>query len=305
MNRKSPILILSVTMGALLCAATVWRTARHGAVTSRNAEPPLREVTDMTGQRVRIPVTPRQVLSLCTTVTDTIVSLEDVDRLAAIDEYGRIVPGSEHAVIIGKGSAISRESIAALKIDLAFVWSYQDDAAAMLKDMAIPAVRMRSGRVSELPAMIRLVGDCLDRQQAADQLARRIEAFVARSTTRPDGDAKRVFLELYGPYKTVGRDTYTNDLLELAGVVNIAADTKGSVVFSAEKLVQADPDMILCQGGDADAAALARRPGVADLRAVRLGHVVALNRYWLVAGPNLPQAVEKIRNAIADCMTKP
>jgi len=259
----------------------------------------------MTGQRVRIPTTPRRVLSLCTAATDTLVSLEAADRLAAIDEFNRVVPGSQRAAIVGKGSAISRESVAALKIDLAFIWWYQDDAAAMLKDLSIPVVRIRSGRVAELPATIRLVGDCLDRREAAEVLAQRVDAFVAHPTTRPGGGTPRVFLELYGPFKTAGRDTYTDDLLELAGCANVAADAKGSVVFSAERLVQADPDVVLCVGEDADAASLARRPGVSDLRAVRAGRVVALNRYWLVAGPNMPQSVAKIHAAIADCVAKP
>ena len=57
----------------------------------------------------------------------------------------------------------------------------------------------------------------------------------------------------------MGRDTYTNDLLELAGGRNVAEDAKGSVLFSAERLIQADPDMILCVGEASDAAALAAR----------------------------------------------
>ncbi len=303
MNRKIQILAVAVT-AILLCAGAIWIAMRHGDGASGSEHQPLREVTDMTGQRVRIPAVPRWVLSLCTTATDTIVSLDAADRLAAIDEFGRIVPGSEHALIVGKGSAISRERVAALKIDLAFIWSYQDDAAAMLKDLSIPVIRIRIGRATELAATIRLVGDCLDRPDAAERLAQRIEAFVARPTTRPVGNAKRVFLELYGPFKTVGRDTYTDDLLDLAGAVNVAADGKGTVVFSAEKLVQADPDVILFVGESADATALSQRPGLSDLKAVRQGRVVALDRYWLVAGPNLPQSVEKIRGTITNATTK-
>ena len=83
---------------------------------------------------------------------------------------------------------------------------------------------------------------------------------------RPAENAKRVFLELYGPLKTVGRDTYTNDLLELAGARNVAGDAKGTVLFSAERLVQADPDVILVVGAAADGQSLASRPGMAELQ---------------------------------------
>jgi iron complex transport system substrate-binding protein len=304
MNRKTQILVVAVT-AILLLAGVVWLTTKQSASLLGGVNRQFSEVTDMTGQRAQVPATPRRVLSLCTTATDTLVGLGVADHLVAIDEFSGPVPGSEHAVIVGKGSAISRERVAALKIDLAFIWWYQDDAAAMLTDLSIPVVRIRSTRVSELPATIRLIGDCLDRRDAADGLAGRIEACTNRPTTRPGSGGTRVFLELYGPFKTVGRDTYTNDLLELAGCSNVAAQAKGSVVFSAEKLLQADPDVILCVGEAADAGALAQRPGASDLRAVRQGRVAALDRYWLVAGPNMPQSVEKIRAAIAACAAKP
>ena len=163
--------------------------------------------------------------------------------------------------MVGKGSAVSREQAAALRVDLAFVWWYQDDVAAMLEDLAVPVVRIRSGRAAELPAMIRLIGDCVDCREAADRAAAQMESFLAKSPPRPAEHAPRVFLELYGPLKTVGRDTYTNDLLELAGARNVAGDAKGTVLFSAERLVQADPDVILVVGAAADRAALAVASG--------------------------------------------
>jgi len=295
MNRKAQIIAVAVLAGAIL-AATGWNAVRHHPL-ARDGQA-FRDITDMTGQRVRVPVVAHRVLSLCTTATDTLLGLGLSDRLAAIDEFSLVVPGSHGAAVIGKGSAVSREQISALQIDLAFVWWYQDDAAAMLKGLGVPVVCIRSGRASELPATIRLIGDCLDRRQAAERLAQRIEAFVTRPATRPDGNAVRVFLELYGPFKTAGRDTYTNDLLEMSGCVNVAAETKGTVVFSAERLVEADPDVVMCVGEASDAAAMSQRPGIRDLRAVRQGHVIAIDRHWLVAGPNMPQSVEKIRAAI-------
>jgi len=304
MNLRSQI--LAVTLATPLLLAGVVRLAlRHGESSATGQARSLREVTDMTGERVRIPATPRRVLSLCTAATDTVLSLGAADRLTALDEFSLVVPGSERAVVVGKGSAVSRERVAALKIDLAFVWWYQNDAAAMLTDLSIPVVRIRSERATELPPMIRLIGDCLDRREEAEGLARGMKAFVSRPATRPGSAARRVYLELYGPFKTAGGGTYTNDLLELAGCANVAAEVKGYVVLSAEKLVQADPDLVLCVGDGADAGSLARRPGVSDLRAVREGRVVALNRYWLVAGPNMPQSVEMIRAAIAQHAAKP
>lgn len=302
-----PVRLLAVAAGAvaLLSAGVAWLALRHGATAAGGRARSLREVTDMAGERIRIPETPRRVLSLCTSATDAVVSLGAADRLTALDEFGLVVPGSERAVVVGRGGAIARERVAALRIDLAFVWWYQDDAAAVLKDLSVPVVRIRSGRAAELPPMVRLIGDCLNRREAAERMARDLEAFLSRPAPQPVGGTQRVYLELYGPFKTAGGGTYTNDLLELAGCANVAAELRGYAVLSAEKLVRADPDVVLCVGDGADAESLARRPGVSDLRAVREGRVIALDRYWLVAGPNLPHSVERIRAAIARHAAKP
>lgn len=257
----------------------------------------------MTARTVRIPQRPVRMLSLCTSATDTIVTLGALDRLVAIDDFSRVVPGTERVAVVGKGSAVSREQVAALHIDLAFVWWYQEDVAKMLEDLAVPVVRIRSGRAKDLPAMIRLLGDCIDCRETADHCASQVEAFLAGAPRQPDPNAKRIFLELYGPLKTVGRETFTNDLLELAGGRNVAADAQGPVLYSAERLVQADPDAIMLVGTAEDRAALASRPGMQSLRAVRQGQIFILDRYWLVAGTRMPQSVEKMRSLISGTST--
>jgi len=296
MNLKTRIILVS-SIGAGLITGAAWLAMRVVPV-ARPADQRFREVVDLTARTVSIPKRPARILSLCTSATDAILTMGAADRLIAIDEFGRVVPGTERVPVVGKGSAISREQVAALRVDLAFVWWYQDEAAAMLEDLAVPVVRIQSGRSAELPAMIQLIGDCVDCREAADRAAAQIKLFLAKPQPGPAKNAKRVFIELYGPLKSAGRDTYTNDLLELAGGQNIAADAKGTVMFSAERLVQADPDVILVVGAASDRAALASRPGMADLRAVREGRVSAVDRYWLVAGPRMPQSVERIRKSI-------
>jgi iron complex transport system substrate-binding protein len=173
----------------------------------------------------------------------------------------------------------------------------------MLEKLSVPVVRIRSARATEVPAMIRLVGECVDCRDPAEQEAARVAQFLkeasASAAVRP-----RVYLEMYGAYKTVGRDTYTNDLLELAGGANVVEDTGGSVLLSAERLLHADPDAILFIKGFGDSADIAARPGLADLKAVRQGRIVPLERRWLIAGPALPEAVARMRALLTETVTE-
>ena len=282
-----------------------WRASLHwvglmvivGAVTlpcDAGETTGFREIRDMAQRTVRIPREPARVLSLCTSATDTMLAIGETNRLAAIDEYSRIVPGTTGITVIAKGSAISREEVIARRIDLAFVWWYQSDAIRMLEDLNVPVVQMRSGRATEVPAMIRLVGESLNRREAADRLAVEIEKYLQdrQSVLSP---APRIYLELYGPFKTSGSGTYVNDLIQLAGGSNIAAEAMGSVLLSRERLIQANPDRILFVGDQNDTTAIERRDGLGALDAVKAGRIYPIDRYWLVAGANLPQSVGKLR----------
>jgi iron complex transport system substrate-binding protein len=258
-----------------------------------------RTVTDATGKAVSLPSHPARIISLSTSATDTIVRLGAASRLKAIDEYGRIVPGAEGVPCLGRAAALSREAVQAVRGDLAFVWWYQDDAARLLEESGVPVIRMRCARTTDVPAMVRLVGECLGCADKAQGLAQSVsaalQAFPAQATT-----PRRVYVELYGPFKTMGADTYLNDLIELAGGVNVAAPATGSVLLSPERLIQADPDVILFVDEFATAQSISGRNGMLSLRAVRMGHVRPVSRYCLVAGAGLAEMVERLRELIKE-----
>jgi iron complex transport system substrate-binding protein len=257
-----------------------------------------REVKDAAGQVVKVPVAPGHVLSLCTSATDTILRLKEGARLAGIDEYSRIVPGATNLAVLGKGSAISREQVLARQIDLAFVWWFQDDVAQLLADLRVPVVKLRCGRAAEVPATIRLVGQCLGATDAAEALAQSVAEKLARLASLNTTNPPAVYLELYSPFKTSGRDSYLSDLFELAGGRNIAADAAGPVLLSSERLLAADPQCVVLISGFGTPEQFARRGGLENLSAVKAHRVHLLDRYCLVAGAGLPEGVAALRRLL-------
>lgn len=255
-------------------------------------------VRDSTGREVSIPAQPRRVLSLSTSATDTMVRLGLTDRLAGMDEYSGIVPGTSKVVVLGKGSALAREQVLARQIDLAFVWWFQEDAVKLLEDLRVPVVKMRCGRAAEVPATIRLVGQCLGAANAADALARKVTEQLARLAPAGTNCGPGVYLELYSPFKTSGRDSYLNDLIELAGGRNIAAEASGAILLSSERLLAADPQCVILVAGFGTPEQFARRGGLESLAAVKAGRVQVLDRYHLVAGAGLPEGVAALRQLL-------
>jgi len=241
---------------------------------------------------------PRHVLSLCTTATDVMLAIGGHEQLAAIDEYSRVVPGAADIPVIAKGSELSREEVLAQHIDLAFIWWYQDDAAKLLGELSVPVVRIRAGHAADLPATVRIIGRAIAREPAANRLAEDLAAFL-RQQTNSVASRPRVYLELYSRCRTVGGESFINDLISLAGGTNIAAGVaRSSVVFSPEQLIAAEPDVILFVNGFASPETIAQRPGFAKLRPVNRGAVYGIERDCLVAGSRLPASVEKLRALI-------
>ena len=289
MSRCFSILTFKVTLLVALAASSHVDKARAAS---------LHDLKDSTGQTVRVPAEPKRILSLCTSATDTILRLGEGVRLAGIDEYSRVVPGATNLAVLGKGSAISREQVLARQIDLAFIWWFQDDVAQLLADLRVPVVKLRCGRAAEVRATIRLVGQCLGTTNAAEALAQSLAEKLAELTRADTSGPPRVYLELYSPFKTSGRDSYLNDLIELAGGRNIAADATGSILISSEQLLAADPQCVVLLKGFGTPEQFARRGGLESLSAVKTGRVHVLDRYCLVAGAGLPEGVAALRRLL-------
>jgi len=289
-----------ITRAVILLLATLAACAPR-----EQARASVRNVTDLTGRVVAVPQDPRRVLSLCSSATDTVLRLGAGARLAGIDEFSRIVPGTAAIAVLGKGSALSREQVLARNIDLAFVWWYQEDAATLLESLGVPVVKIRCQRAAEIPATVRFVGQCLDLADPAAALAAGVEKDLALLANAPRPNPPAIYLELYSPFKTGGGESYVNDLIELAGGRNIAATATGSVLLSAEQLFAANPERVILLEGAATAGSFASRGGFDSLSAVHNHRVHILDRYAMVAGAGFPEGVARLKSLLANPPVNP
>ena len=257
-----------------------------------------RTITDMSGRQVNIPDNPARILSLSAMADNIIVKLGLSGKLAAIDQYGKIIPGTEKAEIIGRGSALSIEKILELKVDIAFIWWYQDDVATMLKKYSIPVVRLKSCRLDNYSQTVMLIGRCLNAENAANTMIRNLNKQLKNLPKTKASNARKIYLELYSPYKTAGKNSYANDLIEAAGGHNIAGNVSGTALLSAEEIILQSPEIILFINGFTSKDKIASRPGFKTLPAVKQGRIYGIDRKWLVAGGNPAEAVNKIRQTI-------
>jgi len=257
-------------------------------------------VTDVTGNYVQIPKYPERILSLTTSSTDIIIRLGETPRISGIDEYSRIVPGASNLTVLAKGSAISLEQIMARQIDLAFVWWYQDDIAKALTDLNVPVLRIQCNRAKDIPYLIRFIGKSLGISEKSELLAKdvsqKLQSFendLIAKTNQPT-----VYMELYTPFKTYGRDSYLDDLIKLAGGKNIASDACGPILLSSEQLILKDPQVIILFDGFCTVEQFSKRTGLNTLSAIKNKKVHVIDRYYLVAGTGISESVKYLNQLI-------
>jgi ABC-type Fe3+-hydroxamate transport system substrate-binding protein len=170
-------------------------------------------------------MTPRRIVSLCPSITETLVSIGGLRLLVGATRYCTRPKGMLWGLPrIGGTKDPDVARIVLLKPDLVFANAEENRledvealrAAGIEVDVSLPKA------VADVPESIRAWGARLGRQGEADALAGRIDAEIARFARDP---VPRPFQYAYwiwkDPWMTISDDTYVADLLRLAGGLNV------------------------------------------------------------------------------------
>lgn len=175
-----------------------------------------------------------------------------------------------------------------------------------LRARGVPQVVLAPRSLADVLEDLRRVGARLGLGERAEAAVAAMQAEArALAASRPAVPV-RIYLEWWPrPMFSPGRDTYADELVALAGGVNVFGDRPGaSVRIEPEELVRADPELCFVSWCGVDEAkldprSLIDRPGLASLPAARAGRVYALDeRYSGRPGPRMLEAARRMAAAI-------
>ena len=234
---------------------------------------------------------PEKILSLSAAATKILYDLGVPP--VAIDEYGKIAAGEPLPEIIGKGNAVSREKIAGLRIDHVILWSYQNDASANFRNLGIKVTEIAPFRLKDYPVLVRRLGALTGKEKRAEELC---SAFQKQLSAIPKpAKMRNVYFELYGPFKSVGEESYAGDLLSRAG--GIVMNRKTGLI-SSENLLAHQPEIIFYVEGHGSAEEIRKRPGFSQFPAVQNNRIYAVPRRLITEGIAPLEAIGFFRNHI-------
>lgn len=241
--------------------------------------------------------TPHRIVVLTCGAVDIFTVLGELDRVVAVEEDCP-APGTDGKVKIrnddheGKLQAINVESILALHPDAVIAKSDLKQALdgrglRLLWSPLYIDMDNLPGFVEEIAALIGVQAkakDVLDRMRAKEAAIRKLTA-----SAKP----VRVYYETTGLGRTVGHGHVMDQMIRLAGGVNIAGDVeKPTFQLNGEAILAADPEVIVLGAFADPPSEVAKRPGWSKLSAVRNGrvHQIPIDRRYVTLGT--PRCVE-------------
>lgn len=242
---------------------------------------------------------PRRVVSLAPSLTDTVVALGEVGRLVGVTRYDD-APEVKGLPRVGGFLDPSPEAVLALRPDLV-LWLTDGGAFPAVRRIAalgVPVLALPVVDVPDVLACARLVGAALGDPAAGERLARSLEEAIGRASRRAAALPRVRVLMVIGrePLVVAGPGSYPDALLSIAGGANVAEGDRPWPVYPVEKAVAANPDLVLDAAVNEPVEGIAR---LAAIPAMRAGRVARLpNDDALRPGPRLVRALDDLFRAL-------
>lgn len=226
------------------------------------------------------PPSPDRIVSLAPAMTELLYAMGLGDRVVGVSNACDRPAAARALPKVGGMPNPSLEAILALKPDMVVISREANPPAVADRLTRLGKKRyvFTAHRLAELPAGIREMGQALGAGEAAEKLAHGIDAAMAETASRRQGQPRTALFVIWPkPLIVAGNGIIISDAMQLNGLANIAADTGVAYPnFSVEAVVRRKPDLLIVGAAhDPDmkrqSAELLKQLGMLD--AVRKGRV--------------------------------
>jgi len=293
----------SVAAILLLSAPSRAQAAAQTAAPAHPATQALREVTDETGRTIRIPQTPRRVVSLAPGLTETIYALGLQDLLVGDTDYCDFPPDAQHKPKVGGAINPSLEAIADLHPDLVLVTKSLNrlETVNSLANLGIPSYAIDPQSVAAIISSTQRLADILGAPEAGDALAKDLERRLAGIQRRVAPFPRRtaLFVIWTQPLISVGKQTFIADALQHAGAESIIDSSENWPKVSLEEVARLQPEFLVFPDTHTETTplnieSLSELPGWRILDAVRHHHYAKTSEAVDRPAPRIVSAIEDL-----------
>lgn len=216
-----------------------------------------RTFVDDTGRKVFFANPPRRIVSLAPHITEMLFALDSGDRVVGVTSFCNFPPEAAALPKIGE-TVSSLERLINLRPDLVLTprGCLNTDAIRRLEQLKIPVLTFEPHGLDDVLGHLSTLGRLLDRGKTADALVGSLRERIKQVSTPAGGRPRPKVLYVLSsdPLITVGPGSVIHHVIELAGGVNIAADTRTAYPrLSMETVLKRNPDILLFPAGESKA----------------------------------------------------
>jgi len=253
---------------------------------------------DGVGRTVSISGTPERVISMASAATEILYAIGCGDKIIGVDKYSDYPSDAKNKTNIGSCYSPNLEVIRGLEPDLIIAWWYaRNNIESLEKEITIVYINPQS--VEDVMELIKLIGLVMDKSDEAEKLVNEMQSRIENITNVVENLNKSerplVYYELSKRGRTVGQGTFTNELIFMAGGINIAADEPLRYPdLTDEYIIAKNPDVIVVISYGASVDEIKAREGWQNINAVKNDRVYSIDRHLVTASPRLIEGLEQL-----------
>ncbi|MBP3965165.1 ABC transporter substrate-binding protein [Paenibacillus lignilyticus] len=274
--------------------------ANNSAQQQQKSEYPL-TLKDVTGTELTFQSAPARIVSLLPSETEIVYAVDAGASLVAVDNYSNYPKEAESLPKIGDMDA-DIEKIVSLKPDLVLA-SYTMGSAVVdkLRSLQIPVFATDPKTYDAVMEKVKQIGEILDKNEQAAAVTAQMEQVREQVVNAvKDAPKRNVYLE-FAPGWTVGKGEFLDELITLAGGINIASE-QGWYEIDPESVVKSNPDQIIYASmtlaeGEKNPilTGIETRPGWATINAIKNKQVFEVDQDPLTrVGPRLADGLLEV-----------
>lgn len=248
-------------------------------------------------------------ISLAPSTTEILFALGLDDEIVGVSYYCNYPAQAKIKENVGEFSHPNIEKILFLKPDYVFCTGLeQAPIIAQLRRQNLKVYVSDPKNMQELLNSIRDMGKITRKENEAGVLIKNMKQEIEEVTSRvkliPEDKRLKVFIEIWhDPLTTAGIGSFIDELIGLAGGINIANDTKRPYsIFSPEEVIKRNPDCIIFTYMEKEKPAklIGKRFGWEEIRAVKNNRLYNdINSDILLRpGPRIVQGLKEIHKRL-------
>jgi iron complex transport system substrate-binding protein len=247
--------LFAVALGALTVASASCTPARNAPDVAASGGAP-----------------PHRIVSLVPSMTEDLFAVGAGGAVVGVSSFTDYPPQAKRLPVVATFASFATERIVALHADLALGITAQDRLSGDLRRAGVPVLLLHDDSYEDIFRNLVTIGTITGRRDAAIALVARLQArtHALLRSVKPRKRKPSVFVVLgNAPVFTVGKGSYIENLIVMAGGRNAASDINAPYArYSAEALVARQPDVLIVDP-DVHLSDVLEQPPWNALRAVK------------------------------------